>query len=613
MRISNSISSDISRPDRDFVHLLVAKRAEGAPEAVALSDGTATLTYRAMCESAEQLAVRLARAGVREETLVGVCLPRSFARITAMLAIWQAGGAVLALDPAWPFERLRSLLDQSGAPFVLTTDALVLSLHDRKRNVLAIDSASWCSDCVLPPRAPGPWQPGALAYVVYTSGSTGEPKGVEITYQNLAHLISWHRHTFVLSTTDRASHVAGLGFDASFWEVWPTLCAGASVILVEEEMRTSPALLTRWLLEQGITVAFVPTALAEIMIAADWPADSALRLLLTGGEALRRRPRPDLPFSFVNNYGPSECTVVATSGTVSPDGSGLPPIGLPIAGTSIYILDNAGDPVVDGEPGEIYIGGAGVGRGYRNRLDLTQERFLPDRFDASGKGRLYRTGDFGRRLPDGHIAFLGRADAQEQIRGSRVEPAEVAAVLTRHPAVRWCAVLGDGQANNRRLVAYVLPEADMEPSSEDLRGFLKTLLPDHMIPSDFVLIEQVPLSDNGKFDLAALPPLVTATPLKRSAFRAPTTPAEARLASIISEALGGSPVGANDNFFLLGGHSLLGMQVVLRAQDAFGVQLSLRDLFQAPTVAGLAERIADLLARTLDAMTDEEAELWAAN
>ena len=604
---------DITLLDQDFVHSRVAMSARHKPDAIAVSDRNANLTYRAMCFSADRLAVRLALAGVREETLVGVCLPRSFARIIAMLAIWQAGGAVLPLDPAWPPERLRPLLDESGALFALATDAFAPNLSGENRISLVIDDDVWSGDGAQALRAVLPPQPGSLAYVVYTSGSTGAPKGVEITHQNLAHLIKWHQAAFALSETDRVSHVAGLGFDASILEVWPALCAGASVILVEEPARTSPDLLKRWSLEEGITVAFVPTVLAEILVVADWPADSALRLLLTGGEALHRRPRPDLPFSVVNNYGPSECTVVATSGTIDPDSAGLPDIGWAIDGTSIHILNDAGDPVIDGETGEIVIGGPGVGRGYRNRPDLTQERFLPDIFNPTGNGRLYRTGDFGRRLPDGRIAFLGRADAQEQIRGSRVEPAEVAAVLTRHPMVRWCAVIGDGPAQSRRLVAYVLPEAGTELLSEALREFLEMLLPEAMIPSDFVAIEKVPLSDNGKFDLAALPPLVTATPLKRSAFRAPTTPAEARLASIISEALGGSPVGANDNFFLLGGHSLLGMQVVLRAQDAFGVQLSLRDLFQAPTVAGLAERIADLLARTLDAMTDEEAELWAAN
>jgi amino acid adenylation domain-containing protein len=496
---------------------------------------------------------------------------------------------------------------------VLTSAQLTPFLSKKDRIVWAIDSNVRCGISTQQQLAVAHQHPDALAYVVYTSGSTGEPKGVEITHQNLAHLIEWHLTAFASSTGDRASHVAGLGFDASFWEVWPALCAGASVILVEEQARTSPALLQRWLLDHRITIAFAPTVLAEILVAMDWPADTVLRVLLTGGEALHRRPNASLPFAFVNNYGPSECTVVSSSGTVDHDGPGVPDLGWAIEGTRIHILNNAGDPVLEGEIGEIFIGGSGVGRGYRNRPDLTQERFLPDRFDRASNGRLYRTGDFARRLTDGRFVFFGRADAQEQIHGSRVEPAEVAAMLTRHPMVGWCAVVGDGHAHRRRLIAYVLPKAGMEPLSEALRGFLEMQLPGYMIPSVFVSIEQVPLTDNGKFDPDALPPLATATLLKSRAFRAPTTPAEARLTSIISEALDWSPVGADDNFFLLGGHSLLGMQVILRAQEAFSVQLSLRDLFQAPTVAGLAERITDLLSKKLDAMTDEEAELWAAS
>jgi acyl carrier protein len=269
--------------------------------------------------------------------------------------------------------------------------------------------------------------------------------------------------------------------------------------------------------------------------------------------------------------------------------------------------------VADGAAGEIFIGGGGVGRGYRNRPDLTAERFLDDRFQPAPGGRLYRSGDIGRRLPDGRIEFLGRRDEQEQIRGIRVEPMEVAAALGRHEMVEWCVVVGDGPAAARRLVAYVRPKPGMQPSSETLRAFLSMKLPAAMVPAVFVRIAHVKLTANGKLDRAALPPPETATLLPHAAFRAPVTPAEARLSEIIGALLGGIPVGTDDNFFLLGGHSLLGTQVVLRAQEAFGVQLALRDLFQAPTVAGLAGRVTELLTARLEAMTDEEAELWAAD
>lgn len=582
------------------------------PSALALQDGEAHLNFGALCAAAADLTARLRRAGVGTETLVGICLPRSFGRIIAMLAVWQAGGAVLALDPALPPERLRVLLDDSQAPLVLATDALVPDLGRDGRTVLVVgEGTPLGSDHPAPPGSMA--QPDTLAYVVYTSGSTGEPKGVEITHRNLAHLIDWHQAAFAVSPADRVSHMAGLGFDAAFWEVWPALCAGALVVLADEQVRSSATLLHDWLIGKRITVAFVPTVLADIMIIADWPSDTALRWMLTGGEALHRRPRPGQPFALVNAYGPSECTVVATAGLVPPDHTTTEPpdIGHAIAGARIHLLDRSGNSVMDGVEGEIFIGGAGVGRGYRNRPDLTQSRFLPDRFHPMPGAQLYRTGDVGRRLPDGRIAFLGRDDTQEQIRGVRVEPAEVAAVLSRHALVGWCTVIGDGSARDRRLVAYILPTLEAVPSGEDLRAFLARLLPEAMIPSLFARVERVPLSANGKLDRNAL--VAIATLLPGVGFVAPTTPAQARLSAIISELLGGVPVGADDNFFLLGGHSLLGTQVVLRAQETFGVQLSLRDLFRAPTVAALAERVADLLAAKLLAMTDEEAELWAAD
>ena len=282
-----------------------------------------------------------------------------------------------------------------------------------------------------------------LAYVIYTSGSTGEPKGAEVTYGNLLNLIFWHRSAFGVTASDRASHLAGLGFDASVWEVWPYLTAGASVALVDETTRTSPDLLRRFIVDEKINVAFVPTALAEPMIAADWPADTALRFLLTGADTLHGRPRTSLPFTLVNNYGPTECTVVATSGPIEAvgDSQELPPIGMPIANTKIYLLDEKRQPVAAGEVGEIYIGGTGVGRGYRNRDTLTAERFLPDPFRPVPDARMYRTGDLGRLRQDNQIGFHGRVDNQEKIRGHRVEPEEIAAALNRHSQVMSCAVV----------------------------------------------------------------------------------------------------------------------------------------------------------------------------
>lgn len=591
----------------------VDRTARATPNAIALRAGTACLDYHTFSRAVDRLSIQLADAGTEPEVLVGLCLPRSFERLIAMLAIWKAGGAVLALDPDWPPARLRSLLKESKAALVVATSAWVPVLGRDGLTVLTVNDDGDYTDAIEGLLPLGPVGPNTLAYVVYTSGSTGLPNGVEVTHGNLVHLLTWHQAAFSLTELDRVSHLAGLGFDASFWEVWPALCVGASVVLIDEEARTSPILLQRWLLDQRITIAFVPTVLAEFLLTSEWPRETPLRTLLTGGEALQIRPRAGLPFTTINNYGPSECTVVATSGPVGVDGGeGLPDLGRPIARTRVYVLNDQGQLVEDGEAGEIFIAGAGVARGYRNQRALTQERFVADPFDSAYDVMMYRTGDRGRRLGDGRIVFLGRLDAQEQIRGSRVEPGEVAAALRRHPQIEWCTVIGHGPVRDRQLTAYVLPTPGATLSAETLRHFLAEALPDAMIPSSYVHIGHVPLTPNGKLDRDALPLPDVATPLARSGFRAPTRPGEARLASIVGELLDGVTVGADDNFFLLGGHSLLGAQIIMRARDAFGVQLALRDLFEAPTVAELAERVASRLSEVLGGMTDEEAELWAA-
>ena len=400
----------------------------------------------------------------------------------------KAGAAFLPLDPAWPAPRLRKLLDDAKSPLVVTNAdyADALAADGRTAIVPGRDREKIAS-------AGGGISPIVrrenLAYVIYTSGSTGEPKGAEVTHGNLLNLIFWHRSAFGVTASDRASHLAGLGFDASVWEVWPYLTAGASVALVDETTRTSPELLRRFIVDEKINVAFVPTALAEPMIAADWPADTALRFLLTGADTLHGRPRTSLPFTLVNNYGPTECTVVATSGRIEAAGDGqeLPPIGMPIANTKIYLLDEKRQPVAAGEVGEIYIGGTGVGRGYRNRDALTAERFLPDPFRPVPDARMYRTGDLGRLRQDNQIGFHGRVDNQEKIRGHRVEPEEIAAALNRHSQVMSCAVIARaGEQGDRKLVAYVVAAETGEPDANELHAFLSASLPDYMIPAAFV-------------------------------------------------------------------------------------------------------------------------------
>ncbi|WP_165356595.1 non-ribosomal peptide synthetase [Sphingosinicella sp. BN140058] len=587
----------------------VAAAARQSPEAPALFAACGTLSYAALDARAERLAGWLRTQGVGPDSLVGICLERSFDQLTTALATWKAGGAFLPLDPAWPDERLRTIADDAGCVLILGRDDCADRLTGVASPVHALDwdrqAISGCEALDLG----APVTTESLAYVIYTSGTTGTPKGVEITHGNLSHLIAWHLDAFAVTASDRATHLAGLGFDASLWEVWPYLCAGASVTLIEDAARTSPDRLKAALLARDITIAFVPTALAQALIAADWPADTRLRFVLTGADRLTARPRPGLPFAFVNNYGPTECTVVATSAVIAPDADqGLPPIGAPIGQTFVRILDAAGCPVASGETGELFIGGPTVGRGYRRRPDLTAERFVIDPF---GAGRLYRTGDLAAQRADGQLEFHGRVDDQVKIRGHRVEPEEVASLLGRHDLVTAASVIARRDAEGAdALIAYVVPNGAL--TAEDLRDFLAARLPEYMIPATFVRIDTLPLTANGKIDKAALPAPDQSNAFAGAGFAAPSTPAELRLAEILEDVLGRGGVGVDDNFFLLGGHSLLGTQVVLRAGEAFGIELALRDLFLAPTIRQLAAHIEAVLLRMIEQMSDQEVEQRAA-
>jgi amino acid adenylation domain-containing protein len=595
----------------------VAERASTAPHAIALRAGSSgSMSYGELDARADTVAGYLRSIGVGPETVVGIALDRSFERVVAMLGVWRAGGAFLPLDPSWPEARRRQVLDDAQALAVIGSPAGVNRLASAARLPVALDGnpgafAQFAGRAVREPN-----HADDLAYVIYTSGSTGEPKGVEITHGNLAHLVAWHHAAFDMTAEDVASHVAGLGFDASIWEVWSCLSAGATLTMANDETRSSATLLQRWLLDEQVSIGFVPTTLAELLITMDWASPSSLRFLLTGGDTLHVFPRPDLPFATVNNYGPTECTVVAASGVVPTrnlDG-GLPTIGKAIAGTTIHLLDEHGAPVAPGWPGEIYIGGAGVSRGYRNLPESTAQRFIADPFSKLPGARLYRTGDMASALPNGEIYFRGRIDNQVKIRGYRVEPDGIAATLSCHPAVASCAVVAREDApGEKQLVAYVVSAAGQTAAAEELRGFLADTLPEYMLPAAFVRLEQLPLNSSGKLDKDALPAPTGDNSLEQMSFRAPTTPTEKRLAEIIAEVLGADRIGADDNFFLIGGHSLLGTQVVIRARDAFGVELTLWHLFEAQTVANLASTIEALLMAKLDSMSDEEAKRLLGN
>jgi len=561
---------------------------------LALTAGDEALTYGALNARANRLASYLRSVGVGTDVPVGICLPRSLDMVVAALGVVKAGGAYIPMDPAYPPDRLAFMLDDAQAPVFISNHELVQRFSAGKRELLDIEDPRIAAH--RPDSSPNDIASTDLAYVVYTSGSTGKPKGVEVTHGNLANLVSWHIQSFSVTPSDRASHVAGLGFDATVWELWPYLAVGASVHLADEATRNSPELLRQWILAERITIGFVPTPLAERLLNGNvrWPRRTKLRVLLTGGDALHTYPPDGLPFTLVNNYGPTECTVVATSGVVTPNGSWKtpPPIGRAITNTQIHLLDESLRPVPDGSPGEMFIGGAGVARGYRNRPNLTAERFIPDPFAEWPGRRLYRTGDLARRLPDGQIAFLGRTDDQIKIRGYRIEPGEISSALNRHPDIRGSiAVAREDTPDERRLVAYVVADANADLTHTALRDFLRESLPEYMLPAVFVRLDAFPLTPHGKIDRAVLPMPTLMNTLQDTVLAMPRTDTERRVADIVAELLKLEEVGLDDNFFLLGGHSLLGAQLIARLRDAFGVQITLRGLFEAPTVEELSAKL----------------------
>jgi amino acid adenylation domain-containing protein len=403
------------KPSPSLIPHAVSARVTAAPEALAVSAPDDVLSYAELDLRAARLADRLHDLGVGPDAVVAVCLARSAAFVVATLAVLKAGAAYLPLDPTWPTERLASVLGDCGPRAAIGDVGAAGVVPDGPW--AEIDVREALDDRGLAGRQHDVVKDEHLAYVVYTSGSTGRPEGVEVTHGSLANLAAWHRRAFAVTPADRAHVYASPAFDAAVWETWPHLAAGASLHLPPDDVRIDPAGLRDWMLRERITLGFVPTPVAERLLGLSWPAHTPLRTLLTGAGALTRRPPSALPFALVSTYGPTECTVVATSGVVSPAGpDALPSIGRPIDNVEALVLDADARPVPSGMEGELYLGGAGLARGYRQRPELTAARFVPH--PAVPGARLYRTGDRARQLPDGSLAFLGRVDDQVSIRAA---------------------------------------------------------------------------------------------------------------------------------------------------------------------------------------------------
>jgi amino acid adenylation domain-containing protein len=590
---------------------LVAAWAAATPDAPAVLAGTRVLSYRELDQRSNQLAHQLITLGVERETLVGICMNRSTETIVCALGVLKAGGAYLPLDPAYPIERLNFMLNEAQPRVLIAGEGMAEQLSAGPWDIVNVDSDRPRLDRQPVTSTGVEVRADQLAYVIYTSGSTGQPKGVQITHESLLNLVFWHRGEFEVTHADKASHLAGVGFDAAVWEVWPYLTAGASLHLPDDETRISPERLRDWLLSEEISISFLPTALAERVMTLEWPQQSSLRFLLTGADTLHRYPTAGLPFQLVNNYGPTECTVVATSGRVLPGAemNNLPSIGRPIANTTVYLLDENLREVPAGQRGELYLGGAGLARGYLNRPDLTAERFIRDPFSAQPGARLYKTGDLACRLADGQLTYVGRIDDQIKILGHRIEPNEIVAVLDRHPSIQSSVVIARGNnCEEKRLIAYVAMRNGTTPAASDLRSFLQNELPEYMVPSIFVSLETLPLTPNGKVDRSALPDPDSENTLRDEPFTVPRTPIEERMSRIVTRLLNLNEVSISDNFFLLGGHSLLGTQLIAKIRAAFGVELGLRTLFDTPTIADLSTEIERLILARVESMTEDEAQ-----
>ncbi|HEY0605695.1 MAG TPA: amino acid adenylation domain-containing protein, partial [Herpetosiphonaceae bacterium] len=606
-------------PRDRVVHDLVAAHAAQTPDAIAVVFGDEHCTYGELNARANQLAHHLQALGVDVGTPVGICLERSLPFVVGVLAILKAGGAYVPLDPSYPSERIQFMLEDTAAPVVITTAVLAPTLptHDGQLICLDTDAAMLAAQPITNPVSQVTGED--LAYLIYTSGSTGQPKGIGIPHRAIMRLVCDTNYV-QLTREDNIALVSNISFDAATFELWGALIHGARLIGVPREVALSPQALAAHIRQQRIDTMFLTTALFN-QIAREAPdAFATMREVMFGGEASDPRAVAEVlaaggPQRLLHVYGPTESTTFASWYEVTevPPGAPTIPIGYSLANTQLYVLDAALQPVPVGVPGELYIGGDGLAHGYLNRPALTAERFVPDPFGAVSGGRLYRTGDLVRYGADGAIAFVGRIDQQVKLRGFRIELGEIESALSQHPAVgEVVVVVREDLPGVKRLVAYVTEEQknketkeqeNQEPGtknqgddsdgsrflvlgSSDLRNFLQSKLPEYMVPSAFVVLPALPLTPNGKINRAALPAPEPSRTIDDT-YAAPETAAETTLARIWAEVLHLQRVGIHDNFFALGGDSILSIQIVARANQA-GLRLSPTQLFQHQTIATLA-------------------------
>jgi amino acid adenylation domain-containing protein len=594
-------------PQNQCIHQLFEAQVEKTPDATAVLFEDKQLTYRELNSYSNKLAHHLQKLGVGSSVLVGICMERSVEMIVGCLSILKAGGAYLPLDPSYPQERLRFMIEDSQISVLLTQEKLVEQLPDvvtctqqdsPNRRVICLDT-DW--NTITQESSENPTSSVTsdnLAYVIYTSGSTGKPKGVAVPHKAVNRLV-FNTNYITLDPNDKVAQASNTSFDAATFEIWGALLHGAQLVGISRDVMLSPQDFARQLRQDGISVLFLTTALFQQIVRDVPDAFATLRCLLFGGEAVdprwvRKVLKQGAPKQLLHVYGPTEGTTFSSYYWVQdvPEEATSIPIGRPITNTQIYLLDGQRQPVPIGVVGELYIGGDGLARGYLNRPELTSFAFIPNPFSQKPGTRLYKTGDLARYRSDGNIEFLGRSDDQVKIRGFRIELAEIEAVLSQHPAVAEAVVIvQEDIPGDKHLVAYIVPNKGQALTSSQLRQFSKQKLPSYMVPSVYMMLEFLPLTPNGKVDRRLLPAVDSLSLDLKEDYVAPRTTVEEELAGIWAKVLGKQQVGVHDNFFELGGHSLLATQLTSRIRDRFKVELPVRILFESPTVGMLARHI----------------------
>ena len=579
------------------IHQLFETQVERSPNAVAVVFEDEVLTYQVLNEKANRLAQHLRLLGVKPGILVGICVERSLDMVISLLAILKAGGAYVPLDPGYPEKRLAFMLDNSQVSILLTQQNLI-EKFSKQVNVICFDTLWEKISEKKEVNQINVAKPKNLAYVIYTSGSTGNPKGVMMRHVSLVNLILWQIKNPIFFSKARTLQFASLSFDVSFQEIFSTWCSGGTLILLSDKIRKDPIALIHLLKKEAVERLFLPfVALQQLAEVVNYSGllPISLREVITAGEQLKITPAITNLFKKLpkctlhNHYGPSESHVVTTftlNGLVE-NWPALPPIGRPIANTQIYILDGHMQPVSIGTVGELYIGGISLAQGYLNRPNLTAEKFIPNPFSDESGSRLYKTGDLARYLEDGNIEYLNRIDNQVKIRGFRIELGEIEVLLNQYPGVRETVLtVREDIPGDKRLVAYIVQHQEQVLMISELRNFLREKLPDYMIPSAFVMLDALPLMPNGKIDRHSLPAPDTFKNYQEDSSISilPRNTLELQLARIWSDILDIYPIGVKDDFFDLGGHSLVAVSLMNRIEQRFGKTLPLTTLFENPTI-----------------------------